>query len=40
VSASRSVIYAYRNDADMDWRVGAGAEAKRLRDEVWAVSGW
>src|SRR4051794_23723842 len=40
VAASRSVIYAYRNDADLDWRAGAGAEAKRLRDEIWAVSGW
>jgi orotidine-5'-phosphate decarboxylase len=40
VSASRSVIYAYRNDPELDWRTGAGAEAKRLRDEVWAVSGW
>jgi orotidine-5'-phosphate decarboxylase len=40
VSASRSVIYAYRNDPELDWRAGAGAEAKRLRDEVWAVSGW
>jgi hypothetical protein len=34
------VIYAYRTDAELDWRAGAGAEAKRLRDEVWAVSGW
>jgi orotidine-5'-phosphate decarboxylase len=40
VSASRSVIYAYRHDPELDWRSGAGAEAKRLRDEVWAVSGW
>jgi orotidine-5'-phosphate decarboxylase len=40
VSASRSVIYAYKGQPDLDWRAGAGAEAKRLRDEVWAVSGW
>jgi orotidine-5'-phosphate decarboxylase len=39
VAASRSVIYAYRNGAD-DWRAAAGAEAARLRAEVWAVSGW
>jgi orotidine-5'-phosphate decarboxylase len=39
VSASRSVIYAYRHGAD-DWRAAAGAEAARLRAEVWAVSGW
>jgi orotidine-5'-phosphate decarboxylase len=39
VSASRSVIYAYRAGAD-DWRAAAGAEASRLRSEVWAVSGW
>jgi orotidine-5'-phosphate decarboxylase len=39
VSASRSVIYAYRSGSD-DWRAAAGAEAARLRSEVWAVSGW
>ena len=39
VSASRSVIYAYRA-AGTDWRTAAGAEASRLRDEVWAASGW
>jgi orotidine-5'-phosphate decarboxylase len=39
VSASRSVIYAYRS-ASVDWRLAAGAEAARLRDEVWAASGW
>jgi orotidine-5'-phosphate decarboxylase len=39
VSASRSVIYAYRAGAG-DWRAAAGAEAARLRDEVWAASGW
>jgi orotidine-5'-phosphate decarboxylase len=39
VSASRSVIYAYRNGGG-DWRASAGIEAARLRAEVWAVSGW
>jgi orotidine-5'-phosphate decarboxylase len=39
VTASRSVIYAYRAGDD-DWRRAAGAEAARLRAEVWAASGW
>lgn len=39
VSASRSVIYAYRRGGG-DWRASAGAEASKLRAEVWAVSGW
>jgi orotidine-5'-phosphate decarboxylase len=39
VTAARSVIYAYRT-AGGDWRTAAGAEAERLRREVWAVSGW
>jgi orotidine-5'-phosphate decarboxylase len=39
VTASRSVIYAYRGGA-ADWRTAAGAEAARLRSEVWSVSGW
>jgi orotidine-5'-phosphate decarboxylase len=39
VSASRSIIYAYRGGG-VDWRTAAGAEASRLRDEVWAASGW
>jgi len=39
VSASRSIIYAYRS-AGGDWRAAAGAEAGRLAGEVWAVSGW
>jgi orotidine-5'-phosphate decarboxylase len=38
-SASRSVIYAYRSGS-ADWRAAAGAEAARLRADVWAVSGW
>ena len=39
VTASRSVIYAFRSGLD-DWRAAASAEAARLRREVWAVSGW
>jgi len=39
VNASRSVIYAYRDDAD-DWRAAAGSEAARLAAEIWAAAGW
>lgn len=39
VTVSRSVIYAHRQGV-ADWRAAAGAEAARLRREVWAVSGW
>ena len=39
VTVSRSVIYAFRVEG-ADWRNAAGAEAARLRREVWAVSGW
>ena len=39
VAASRSVIYASRATGD-DFRKAAGAEAARLRRELWAVSGW
>src|ERR671932_419930 len=39
VTASRSVIYAYRETGG-DFRAAAGAEAARLKREVWAVSGW
>jgi orotidine-5'-phosphate decarboxylase len=39
VNASRSVIYASRESGG-DFRVAAGAEAARLKQEVWAVSGW
>jgi orotidine-5'-phosphate decarboxylase len=39
VTASRSVIYAYRNGTS-DWRTAAAAEAARLRSDVWAASGW
>jgi orotidine-5'-phosphate decarboxylase len=38
-TASRSVIYASRESGG-DFRVAAGAEAARLRAEIWAVSGW
>lgn len=39
VTVSRSVIYAFKFEGD-DWRSAAGAEAARLRGEVWAASGW
>jgi orotidine-5'-phosphate decarboxylase len=39
VNASRSVIYAFRGGSG-DYRSAAGAEASRLKREVWAVSGW
>jgi orotidine-5'-phosphate decarboxylase len=39
VSVSRAIDYAYRARGG-DWRTAAGAEAVRLRDEIWAVSGW
>src|SRR5919198_4315259 len=39
VNASRSVIYAYRT-AGGDWRSTAGAEAARVRRDVWTVAGW
>ena len=39
VTAARSVIFAYRGGNE-DWRSAAGAEAARLRSEIWSVSGW
>ena len=39
VTVSRSLIYAFRVSG-AEWRTAAAAEAARLRDEVWAVSGW
>jgi orotidine-5'-phosphate decarboxylase len=39
VNAARSVIYAFR-EREEDYKTAAGAEAARLRDEIWAVSGW
>jgi orotidine-5'-phosphate decarboxylase len=39
VTASRSVIYAYR-DSEVDWRTAAGTEAQNLAAQVWAAAGW
>jgi orotidine-5'-phosphate decarboxylase len=39
VAVSRSVIYAHRT-FEGDWRSAAGAEAARLKRDVWSVSGW
>jgi orotidine-5'-phosphate decarboxylase len=39
VNASRSVNYAYR-DSGGDFRTAAGAEAARLKQEIWSISGW
>jgi orotidine-5'-phosphate decarboxylase len=39
VNASRSVIYAYR-DTGSDYRDAAGAEAARLKQQIWLASGW
>jgi orotidine-5'-phosphate decarboxylase len=39
VNASRSVDYAYREHGG-DFREAAGAEAARLKTEIWAASGW
>jgi orotidine-5'-phosphate decarboxylase len=39
VTASRSVIYAYR-DSEADWRTAAAAEAQQLAGQVWAAAGW
>jgi orotidine-5'-phosphate decarboxylase len=39
VAVARAIDYAYRARGG-DWRTAAGAEASRLRDEIWAVSGW
>jgi orotidine-5'-phosphate decarboxylase len=39
IAVSRSIDYAYRASGG-DWRAAAGAEAARLRDEIWSVSGW
>ena len=39
VSASRSINYAFRDSGD-DFRAAAGAEAARLKSEIWTVSGW
>jgi|SRR5581483_463557 len=39
VNASRSVNYAFR-EGEGDYRQAAGAEAARLKREIWAASGW
>jgi orotidine-5'-phosphate decarboxylase len=39
VSASRSIIYAYKNVSG-DWRGAAGGATARLAHEVWAASRW
>jgi orotidine-5'-phosphate decarboxylase len=39
VNASRSVNFAFR-ETGVDYRDAAGAEAARLRREIWAASGW
>ena len=39
VTASRSVIYAYR-DTEADWRDAAGTAAQQLASQVWAAAGW
>ena len=40
VNVSRSVLYAYRQGEQADWRSAAGAEAARVKSEVWTASGW
>jgi len=40
VNVSRSVIYAFRQGDQADWRAAAGAEAARVKSEVWTESGW
>jgi orotidine-5'-phosphate decarboxylase len=40
VNVSRSVMYAYRQGDEDDWRAAAGAEAARVKSEVWTASGW
>jgi orotidine-5'-phosphate decarboxylase len=40
VNVSRSVMYAFRQGDQEDWRAAAGAEAARVKSEVWSESGW
>jgi len=40
VNVSRSVMYAYRQGDQADWRAAAGAEAARVKSEVWTAAGW
>jgi orotidine-5'-phosphate decarboxylase len=39
VNAARSINYAFR-ESGTDYREAAGAEAARLKQEIWAASGW
>jgi orotidine-5'-phosphate decarboxylase len=39
VAVARSVIYAFK-EAGTDYREAAGAEAARLKREIWSASGW
>jgi orotidine-5'-phosphate decarboxylase len=40
VNVSRSVMYAYRQGNQADWRAAAGAAVARVKSDVWAASGW
>jgi len=40
VTASRSIIYAYRSGAEADWRAAAGGATAHLAHEVWTAAGW
>jgi orotidine-5'-phosphate decarboxylase len=40
VNVSRSVMYAYRQGDQADWRGAAGGEAARVKSEIWTASGW
>ncbi len=40
VPVARSIIYAYRDETDDDWRSAIGQAAARLRASVWKASGW
>ena len=40
VSASRSIIYAFRASGGDDWRAEAGGATARLAHDVWAAAGW
>jgi orotidine-5'-phosphate decarboxylase len=40
VNVSRSVMYGFRQGDQSDWRAAAGAEAARVKSQVWAASGW
>jgi orotidine-5'-phosphate decarboxylase len=40
VNVSRSVMYAFREGDQPDWRAAAGAEAARVKSEVWTAAGW